>query len=476
MCKEVFKKYLLEKYLSVEYFDNGGNSMVFRAVHNKQSIAIKVYSKLNDENRYCRFLQELIMISKLNGMNGIVPMLERNESSPLKPVLCTKIKSICDIAYFVMPFYPSTLSKKIGNSPHNDEVDAVQTILKIAKIVKQLHDQNLAHRDLKPDNILIDDAGFFFVADFGLCIDLDNTIKRHTPPTELIGAINYRAPEFLRGRLDQSDHRPGDVFSLGRMLGALIFDEELYNLTDLEFTRKVDTISSSKRKSYWLKEIIKAATNIDPIRRPKIDELITDLESWLMEDKLGSTKAILSKILDSPETIARLDSHTKAEEIDSLYKATKDLIYTTFYDGIQPWKEIIEPLRMRGIGNPAEVSSDTNIDRLGLKELEELPEQGKSGMIRIHTQFSTGSVKNLFLTCSLYIYLNLNDINDQMYTVVPAYALPAEKFEDVMYQLAIPLELKKFSYNDADINNKIIKDLKKAIDSLNDLLFKNYNA
>lgn len=73
------------------------------------------------------------------------------------------------------------------------------------------HRQDMLHRDLKPDNILLDVNGVPWIVDFGLAISEQEQVGRRR---ELAGTPPYMSPEQIRGRVDFMDAR-SDIWALG---------------------------------------------------------------------------------------------------------------------------------------------------------------------------------------------------------------------------------------------------------------------
>jgi serine/threonine-protein kinase len=82
-----------------------------------------------------------------------------------------------------------------------------------------LHENGLIHRDLKPGNILIDDHGRPFIADFGLAKDHQHKGTVLTRPGQALGSMDYMAPEQIRG---EDVTAATDVYALACMLYELL--------------------------------------------------------------------------------------------------------------------------------------------------------------------------------------------------------------------------------------------------------------
>jgi tetratricopeptide (TPR) repeat protein len=101
---------------------------------------------------------------------------------------------------------------------------AARMALQVAEALAYAHAQGTLHRDVKPANLLLDDQGVVWVADFGLA-RATHTLQV-TQTGDLTGTLRYMAPECLSGEADER----GDIYSLGLTLYELLtlrpaFDE-----------------------------------------------------------------------------------------------------------------------------------------------------------------------------------------------------------------------------------------------------------
>jgi serine/threonine protein kinase/formylglycine-generating enzyme required for sulfatase activity len=97
---------------------------------------------------------------------------------------------------------------------------AVATLVKkLAEALHHAHEHGIVHRDVKPQNILLDGAGEPYLVDFGLARDEAEVTL--TQVGEVEGTPNYMSPEQVRAERDQIDRRT-DIYSLGVVLYEML--------------------------------------------------------------------------------------------------------------------------------------------------------------------------------------------------------------------------------------------------------------
>jgi serine/threonine protein kinase len=126
-----------------------------------------------------------------------------------------------DGAAIVMEFVAGgSLREKMRSHPNGLPVaEALSILRQIAAGLEAAHEAGIIHRDMKPENVLIDDDGTARVTDFGIALPLNEKATRLTLTGTTIGTVDYMAPEQFRS--DEADARL-DVYALGVMAYELL--------------------------------------------------------------------------------------------------------------------------------------------------------------------------------------------------------------------------------------------------------------
>jgi tetratricopeptide (TPR) repeat protein len=129
-------------------------------------------------------------------------------------------------------------SRKLGTKQR------MELFVKVCDAVQYAHHHGVIHRDLKPDNIFVDDLGEPKILDFGVARATDSDIRATTVRTDvgqLIGTVPYMSPEQVTGDPAALDTR-SDVYSLGVVLYELMsgrLPHDLRGKTVLEAVRVI---------------------------------------------------------------------------------------------------------------------------------------------------------------------------------------------------------------------------------------------
>jgi eukaryotic-like serine/threonine-protein kinase len=113
-----------------------------------------------------------------------------------------------------MPYYaPGSLAKRLREVGRLSAEETVGLAAQLGHGLDALHQHEIVHRDVKPSNVLLDEAGDAALSDFGLALAVDST--RLTEEGQLLGTPHYLAPELIAG--DEAGPA-SDIYALGCLL------------------------------------------------------------------------------------------------------------------------------------------------------------------------------------------------------------------------------------------------------------------
>jgi serine/threonine protein kinase len=180
----------------------GGMGRVFRATDaNGSRAAVKIVkAELARDQIFRRRFEREAKVAQRVDHPHVVPVIETGEHEGLP--------------YLAQVFIDGgSLEDRIKREGRLPLADAVRICTAIASGLDALHVEGLIHRDVKPANILLDDAGTPFIADFGLAKDRDASVL--TKAGQALGSMDYMAPEQIRG---EEVSAQTDVYALGCVL------------------------------------------------------------------------------------------------------------------------------------------------------------------------------------------------------------------------------------------------------------------
>lgn len=200
---------MLLNYRLETLIGEGGMGVVWKAIDTTldREVAIKILPEAfsSDPERLARFEREAKLLASLNHPN-IAAVYGLHEDGGVRFLAMELVRG-------------GTLSKEIARGLTILEV--VGFGVAITDALAAAHRQHVIHRDLKPDNILIDEEGRPKVLDFGLAklgafeVSLEAKTSLMTQQGMLVGTVAYMSPEQAEGK--PVDPR-SDVFSLGVVL------------------------------------------------------------------------------------------------------------------------------------------------------------------------------------------------------------------------------------------------------------------
>ena len=274
------------RYELLEKIGEGGMSEVFKARCNKLNrfVAVKILKKefCNNEDIVKKFKDEATAIATLSD-NNIVNILDVGTQE--------------DLHYIVMEYVKGkTLKDVIKQVGKMNYETAISVAIQIAKALDCAHRNNIIHRDVKPQNILVTEDGVMKVTDFGIA--KSTTSATITNTTTIMGSAHYLSPEQAKGSF--IDCRT-DLYSLGIVLyemvtGKLPFEADSAVTIALKHIQEepVPPKSLNSRIPDSLNTLILKAIEKDPNKRYQTaKELINDLQK--IKD---NPNAVIEEVVD----------------------------------------------------------------------------------------------------------------------------------------------------------------------------------
>lgn len=293
---------LSDRYRIEAKLGSGGMSTVYLAQDRTldRQVAIKMMHREISEqpDQLERFNQEARSVAKVSHPN-VVTVIDAGEDSG-RP-------------YIVLEYVEGeTLKQRISREGPLDAREATAYAIEIGRGLAVAHARRLVHRDIKPQNVLIEPGGRAKLTDFGISRQLEQ--DGMTATGRVVGTTDYVSPEQALGK--SVDPR-SDIYSLGVVLyemltGDVPFEAESQvgvamkhvteNLPDVQ-ERRPDVSAA-------LALAIDRATAKNPDERyPHIGAMVEDLEAALEVEaaRAGGTSGEVTTILDAlPEPRRRL--------------------------------------------------------------------------------------------------------------------------------------------------------------------------
>src|SRR2546421_2866666 len=270
----------------------GGMSTVYRALDGtlQRQVAIKLMNRevSSDSDQLERFRREARAVAQLSNPH-IVGVIDAGEDDG-RP-------------YIVLEYVEGeTLKDRIRRMGRLPIAEAVVYAIEIARALGAAHARHIIHRDVKPQNVLIDEEGSAKVTDFGIARTLEE--DGLTADGRVLGTTDYVSPEQALG---QPVTGQSDLYSLGVVLyemltGEVPFKGENQVAVAMKHVREdlPDVQSRRPEISAALAQVVDAATAKRVEDRYADDaELIADLEDVLAIEtaRAGSATGEVTSVL-----------------------------------------------------------------------------------------------------------------------------------------------------------------------------------
>jgi len=170
---------------------------------------------------------------------------------------------------------------------------AVDILLQASLGLQKAHRLNVLHRDIKPDNLILNSLGEVKVADFGLALDLGES-RRHVGPAKVEGSPHYLSPEqAMREEITFAS----DIYSLGATLYHMVTGEP-------PFTGNSPAAIIAKHVT----DYPRSPREINPALSKALCQLVQKMMEKKPEDRLGNIGAVIDELrILSDDPMGRLE-------------------------------------------------------------------------------------------------------------------------------------------------------------------------
>jgi serine/threonine protein kinase len=343
----------LDRYEFLAKVGEGGMSTVYKARHSLtgEIVAIKLLSPevASKPVLLKRFEQEFQAASRLDHP-GIVRSLDFGQSA-LGP-------------YLVMEFVDGmSLGERIARTGKLPEAEAVRLIAQIAEALDYTHNQGVIHRDVKPDNILLNKEGRAKLTDLGLVKQVDGDLNL-TRPGQGLGTPNFMAPEQFSSA--KTIDRRCDIYGLGATLYQVITGELPFHADSsiLVLRKKAfNELTRPRQLVPGLSEVVERtvlrAMSTDPSQRPAtVADFIAELRGR------RTRRPPRTPAPPTPTTTRTLSPHTPTARLARPVPSQ------------EPAPQVAEPARSEMRRSPSPCSSPASLSPAPANLAKAEPEQG----------------------------------------------------------------------------------------------------
>ncbi|MGL5020491.1 MAG: Stk1 family PASTA domain-containing Ser/Thr kinase [Mycoplasmatales bacterium] len=287
---------IASRYRVIRKIGEGGMAKVYLAYDtiNEKNVALKILKKENVNDKKIRHFKKEAMALSLMDDENIVKIFEVGEEGTIHYISTEFIEGMT-LKEYITTCFPLTVDEVINISKQ------------ILKGLVHAHEKNVVHKDIKSQNILLDQDRNVKITDFGIADVLDDDATR---TQSLMGTPQYIAPEILnREKLTEQS----DLYSVGILMYEML-------LGKAPFTGEKPAVIMIKQINHPIPSIImerfdvpqslenvviKATAKKLVNRYQSASEMITDLDKVNDDNQKNAEKLVLLNDIISEEALEK---------------------------------------------------------------------------------------------------------------------------------------------------------------------------
>ena len=306
-----------DRYEIIKNIGEGGMANVYLAQDTilDRKVAVKVLrgDLSNDDKFIRRFEREALSVSNLSHPNIVevydVGVEEGNH-------------------YIVMEYIDGkTLKQLLKKRESLTLTEVVDIMTQLTDGIAHAHDSYIIHRDIKPQNIMIEDDGRIKITDFGIAMALNAT--QLTQTNSVLGSVHYLPPEQASGK---SATIKSDIYAMGILMYELITGSVPFkgdNAVEIALKHMKDKIPSVRKQDPSIPQsveniILKAAAKNPRNRYDSAKEMHEDLVHCLEEEHANDKKISFTYPENDLDSTAPIPTNTIKKKVEKPKEIKKE--------------------------------------------------------------------------------------------------------------------------------------------------------
>ena len=263
-----------DRYEIIKTIGEGGMANVYLANDTilERKVAIKVLrgDLSSDEKFIRRFKREALSVSNLSHPN-IVEVYDVGEE---------------DGNYYIVMEYieGKTLKQLLQKRGALTLTEVIDIMTQLTDGLSHAHEAYIIHRDIKPQNIMIEDNGLIKITDFGIAMALNNT--QLTQTNSVMGSVHYLPPEQAQGK---GSTIKSDIYSLGILMYELLTGSVPYKgdtAVEIALKHMKDKLPSIRKQNPTIPQsveniVIKATAKNPKNRYDSVRDMYNDIKECM---------------------------------------------------------------------------------------------------------------------------------------------------------------------------------------------------